>query len=60
MWNNLKPLLGLVLRFLFCCAVTVAVVLVEKLVLGTRLMGFAVFAALAVYPARAPGTHSRL
>ena len=60
MWNDLKPLLGLVLRFLFCCAVIVSVFLVEKLVLGTQLIGFAVFAALAVYLVRAAGTHIRL
>lgn len=60
MWKNLKPLLGLVLRFLSCCVVIVSVFLVEKLVLGTRLVAFAVFAVLAVYLVRVAGRHIRL
>ena len=60
MWNDLKPLIGLVLRFLFCCALIVAAFLVEKLVLGTQIIGSAVFAVLAVYLVRAADRHIRL
>lgn len=60
MWNDLKPLLGLVLRFLFCCALVVAAFLVEKLVLGSQIIGSVVFAALAVYLVRAAGRHIKL
>ncbi len=60
MWDYCLPLLRLFLRFVACSAVIVAVFLLEKLFLGTELIGFAVFAALGIYLVHAAGAATRL
>ncbi len=56
MWSYLAPLFRLFLRFIASCAVVVSVFLLEKLFLGTELIGFAVFAVLGIHLLRVAKT----